>query len=75
MDAPADFTDEMVKATLRRLHITIILSHSNGTIMIDVLFLKVPLASLVLSNKIFHQVPATFLTKRNNVIKEYAENR
>jgi ligand-binding SRPBCC domain-containing protein len=76
MNAPADFTDEMVKGDFKQFtHHHHFKPIQNGTIMIDVLFFESPFGIIGRwSNKIFlTRYLQRFLTKRNNVIKEYAE--
>lgn len=76
MNAPADFTDEMVTGDFKSFqHHHYFKPIQNGTVMIDVLFFESPYGFIGRwFNKIYlKRYLEKFLTKRNNVIKEYAE--
>lgn len=76
MNAPADFTDEMLSGDFKSFtHHHHFKAIDNGTIMIDVLFFESPHGIVGRwCNKIFlTKYLERFLIKRNNVIKEYAE--
>lgn len=76
MNAPADFTDEMQEGDFESFrHHHHFKPIQNGTIMIDVLFFESPYGMLGRwFNKIFlTRYLERFLTRRNQVIKEYAE--
>lgn len=76
MNAPADFTDEMMTGDFKSFkHHHHFKPVENGTIMIDVLFFESPYGMIGRwCNKIFlTKYLERFLIKRNKVIKEYAE--
>ncbi len=76
MNRPVDFTDEMLAGDFKNfVHHHHFKAIQNGTIMIDVLFFESPYgAAGRLFNKLFlTKYLQRFLTKRNAVIKEYAE--
>ena len=77
MNTPADFTDEMVTGDFKSFkHHHYFKPIQNGTIMIDVLFFESPYGVFGRwFNKLYlKRYLEKFLTKRNNVIKEYAES-
>lgn len=76
MNAPADFTDEMQAGDFKSFqHYHYFKPIQNGTIMIDVLFFESPYGIIGrwFSKIYLKRYLERFLTKRNNVIKEYAE--
>ncbi len=77
MNSPDDFTDEMITGDFKSFkHHHHFKQIQNGTIMIDVLFFESPYGVLGRwFNKLFlTKYLERFLTKRNTVIKEYAES-
>jgi ligand-binding SRPBCC domain-containing protein len=77
MNIPADFTDEMIAGDFKSFkHHHHFKPIQNGTIMIDVLFFESPYGII---GRWFNKIYLTkylqrFLTRRNNVIKQYAES-
>jgi len=78
MQRPVFFIDEMIKGDFKSFHHQ---HHfktvANGTIMIDIVEFESPYGSFgKIANMVFlKKYIERFLTKRNNVIKEYAETQ
>jgi ligand-binding SRPBCC domain-containing protein len=78
MERPSVFIDEMIKGDFISFHHEHhFKSAENGTIMIDLVSFETPYGNLgKIANRLFlRSYIERFLTKRNNVIKEYAETQ
>lgn len=78
MQSPVSFTDEMVKGDFKSFyHEHHFKAVENGTIMIDLLHFETPYGTLgkMVNSLFLTSYLQKFLTKRNEVIKEYAETQ
>jgi ligand-binding SRPBCC domain-containing protein len=78
MERPSVFIDEMIKGDFTSFHHEHhFKSTENGTIMIDLISFETPYGNLgKIANRLFlRSYIERFLTRRNNVIKEYAETQ
>lgn len=78
MKSPDSFTDEMIKGDFKSFsHEHHFKTTANGTIVIDIIHFETPYGSIgKLANSLFlTSYLERLLTKRNEVIKEYAETQ